>query len=48
MKGKLSWIFYTLMLLVFGTAIYQVLQWGRLQENVVHQGAAIAGQQKAG
>ncbi|MEJ0105348.1 MAG: cation:proton antiporter [Bacteroidota bacterium] len=48
MKGKLSWIFYTLMLLVFGTAIYQVLQRGRLQENVVHQDAAIAGQQKAG
>jgi len=48
MRGKLSWIFYALMLLVFGTAIYQVLQKGRLQENAIHQGAAVAGQQKTG
>ena len=46
MRGKLSWVFYMLMLLVFGTAIYQVLQRGRLQENTIHQGAITAGQQK--
>jgi Kef-type K+ transport system membrane component KefB len=48
MKGKWSLLFYGLMLLVFGTAIYQVLERGRLQENTVHHSAAIAQNEKAG
>ena len=35
MNRKWSLVFYVLMLLVFGTAIYQVLQRGQLQERIV-------------
>src|SRR5882724_3721534 len=48
MKGKWNWIFYLLMLVVFGTAIYKVLQKGRMQENVGNHTGAIIQNGKTG
>src|ERR1700733_5096372 len=48
MKGKLNFIFYLLMLIVFGTAIYQVLQRGRLQESAGNHTEAIVQKAKTG